>query len=242
GSGYTLTLSSQRAMLHDIVGQVQAGSYRFATQDHCSADDGPAVGLVSPTVVIIGHSGGGGIVSGYPGQYHDVAAMVQAGYNNQGFSPDAALYLSRVWSAQAAAGKDYWALAPTEADCELGLLYHPGVLPSLFPTFCRPPSLGVAPAGEGAGLGRMYGENRSYIARVGPGLPVLLAWVDHDFFFPENGEAAYWHTHCGCDVQSWTQSDSGHAFVGHRSMPTFTTEVVRWLGSKGLGPEQAVAP
>jgi pimeloyl-ACP methyl ester carboxylesterase len=29
-------------------------------------------------VVIIGHSAGGWVVAGYPGKYHDVAAMVQA--------------------------------------------------------------------------------------------------------------------------------------------------------------------
>jgi hypothetical protein len=66
---------------------------------------------------------------------------------------------------------------------------------------------------------------------------VLLAWADHDFFFPESSETDYWKGHCGCDVESWTQPDSGHAFVAHRSMPTFTTEVVTWLASKGLAPE-----
>ena len=29
----------------------------------------------------------------------------------------------------------------------------------------------------------------------------------------------------GCDVESWTQSDSGHALVAHASTPTFTSEV-----------------
>jgi pimeloyl-ACP methyl ester carboxylesterase len=237
GSGYTLTFSSQRSMLHEIVGQVKAGGYPSAPGGKCSMADGPRVGLASPTVVIVGHSGGGAVVSGYPGRYHDVAAMVQAGYNNQRLSPEAFLYLTEVWGPQAAAGKDYWALAPTVADCERAVLYRPGVVPALLPGFCQPPSFGEGPAGEGAGLGLVYAENRSAITQVGPGLPVLLAWMDHDFFFPDNGETDYWKAHCGCDVESWTQAGSGHAFVAHRSMPTFTTEVVTWLASKGLGPE-----
>ena len=237
GAGYTLTISSHRSMLHEIVGQVKAGSYTFGTESGCPAPPGPAVGLASASVVIIGHSAGGGVVSGYPGRYHDVDALVQAGFNNQGFSPEAALYFTRVFTPQAAAGDDYWALAPTDADCEQAVLYPPGIVRSLFPGFCRPPSFGKAPAGELPGAGRMYVENRSAIEQVGPGLPILLAWVDHDFFFPDAGETAYWKAHCGCDVESWTQRDSGHAFVGHRSMPTFTTEVVRWLTSKGLGPD-----
>jgi hypothetical protein len=73
------------------------------------------------------------------------------------------------------------------------------------------------------------------IERVGPTVPVLLAWVDHDFFFPEGDETAYWRNHCGCDVASWTQPHSGHAFVAHVSMPGFVSEVLTWLASKGLG-------
>ena len=75
------------------------------------------------------------------------------------------------------------------------------------------------------------------IRRVGPGLPVLLAYMDHDFFWPSDKQAAetkYWMANCGCDVEAWTQSGTGHAFVAHRSMPTFTSKVVAWLASKGL--------
>ena len=31
----------------------------------------------NPTVAILGHSAGGWIVAGYPGTFHDVAAMIQ---------------------------------------------------------------------------------------------------------------------------------------------------------------------
>ena len=67
------------------------------------------------------------------------------------------------------------------------------------------------------------------------GSPVLMAWADHDFFFPEGNETQYWKAHCSCDVETWTQRESGHAFVAHKSMPTFTAAVVDWLSSRGLG-------
>jgi pimeloyl-ACP methyl ester carboxylesterase len=102
GAGYSLTISSHRWMLHEIVGHLKTGDYTFAEPQGCSTTHRRRVGLHSPAAVIVGHSGGGAVVSGYPGRYHDVAAMVQAGYNNQGFSPEAALYLSRVWGSQAA--------------------------------------------------------------------------------------------------------------------------------------------
>ena len=47
-------------------------------------------------------------------------------------------------------------------------------------------------------------------------------------------EFRYWQAHCGCDVESWTQPETGHALYAHRSMPAFTDKVVTWLGSKGL--------
>src|SRR5438067_2637992 len=50
GAGYTLTISSQRAMLHEVVGQVKAGRYALATDDAGPGTPGPAGGRASPTV------------------------------------------------------------------------------------------------------------------------------------------------------------------------------------------------
>ena len=60
---------------------------------------------------------------------------------------------------------------------------------------------------------------------------------DYANFFPPDKDAEefrYWQAHCGCDVESWTQPETGHALYAHRSMPAFTDKVVTWLGSKGL--------
>jgi pimeloyl-ACP methyl ester carboxylesterase len=239
GAGYTLTLSSQRAMLHEVVAQVKGGTYTFAPHGACSDQPGQPVGLGSQTVILVGHSGGGLMVSGYPGMYHDVAAVVQAGWSNQGFSPAAGPFIARTVGPQLAAGNDYANLFPTPEDCETGVLYRPGVVPSLAPKLCR--ATVPAPAGELAGITATIAETLLAIPRVGPGLPVLLAWEDHDFFFSDDRQAAetqYWITHCGCDVQSWTESATGHAFIAHLSMPTFTAEVVSWLTAKGLRARQ----
>lgn len=237
GSGFTLTVSSQRAMLHEIVTQVKSGAYTFTAGDG-TCDRGRVAGLTSPTVILIGHSGGGAIVSGYPGIYHDVAAVAPVGWTNQGMSSQGAAYIATTLAPQWAAGNDYVSLFPSEEACRRALLYLPEVVPSLLPTFC--PSLVDAPAGEALSIGRAYAENLAAISRVGPDIPVLLAFADRDFFFSANdyaNEVGYWKAHCGCDVESWTQQATGHALIAHRSMPTFTSKVVAWLRSKGLAPE-----
>lgn len=239
GAGYTLTLSAQRAMLHQIVGQVKAGSYRLAPEAGCATARGPAAEVSAARVVIIGHSAGGAIVSGYPGTYRDVAAAVPTGWNNRGLPPEAVAYIAATLVPEYAKGSDYASLFPTEEGCRSTLVHEPGVAASLLPEFCRNGFV-PAPAGEVAGISKTVAENLASITRVGPGLPVLLAYEDRDFFFPQDRNAAetrYWMQHCGCEVESWTQPDSGHALVAHRSMRDFTTEVVRWLRAKGLGPD-----
>ena len=118
-------------------------------------------------------------------------------------------------------------------------LYPAGVEKSVA-DFCKGGSP-ATPAGEPAHIAEAYATNLAAIPRTGPGLPVLLVFMDHDEPIPtENAEAefAYWKAVCGCDVETWTQADAGHAGTAHRSMPTFTAKVVSWLTSKGLGPSQ----
>src|SRR6185312_14719661 len=84
--GNLLLITNQRDMLHQLVGEVKSGNYTVARGDDCTGPQVPSH-LANPTVVIAGHSAGGAIVQGYPGEYHDVAAMVQANYSNQGSGP-----------------------------------------------------------------------------------------------------------------------------------------------------------
>lgn len=56
----TLTLQDSRAMVHEVVGHLKSGDYAIGAA--CSGD---AAGPTSEKVVLMGHSGGGAIVSGY---------------------------------------------------------------------------------------------------------------------------------------------------------------------------------
>jgi pimeloyl-ACP methyl ester carboxylesterase len=239
GAGYTLTWSSQRAMLHEVVNQVKAGSYTFGATDSCSGS-GAVVGLRSPTVVVIGISAGGAIVSGYPGTYRDVAAAIQVGWSNQGLASEALLYVGQTLGPEYAKGNDYATLFPAEEGCRKALVYPPSVHPK-FDGICRRNGVvGVpAPAGELAGFLRTHVENHEAIKQVGPDIPILLAFQDPDFFFSSDknaGESTYWQQNCGCDVEAWTQAQTGHGLWMHTTMPAFTSKVVDWLGSKGLAP------
>jgi pimeloyl-ACP methyl ester carboxylesterase len=239
GAGYTLTWSSQRAMLHEVVNQVKAGSYTFGAMDSCSAS-GAVVGLRSPTVVVIGLSAGGAIVSGYPGTYHDVAAAIQVGWSNQGLAPEALLYVGQTLGPEYVKGNDYATLFPTEEGCGKALVYPPSVHPEFDGVCRRNRAVGVAaPAGELAGFLRAHVENLEAIKQVGPDIPILLAFQDPDFFFPSHKNAEelnYWQGNCGCDVEAWTQAETGHGFWMHTTMPAFTSKIIDWLGSKGLAP------
>lgn len=239
GAGYTLTWSSQRAMLHEVVDQVKAGSYTFGATGSCSAS-GAIVGLRSPTVIVIGISAGGAIVSGYPGTYRDVAAAIQVGWSNQGLASDALLYVGQTLGPQYAKGNDYATLFPTEEGCRKALVSPPSVHPSFDGTCRRDGVVGVpAPAGEVGGFLRTHVENLEAIKQVGPDIPILLVFQDPDFFFsPDKNaeETTYWQQNCGCDVEAWTQAQTGHGLWMHTTMPGFTSKVIAWLHSKGLAP------
>src|SRR5207248_3044059 len=81
--GDLLLTTNQGDILHQVVGEVKTANYTIVQGSDCSAPQVPST-LANSTVVIIGNSAGGAIVQGYPGEYHDVAAMVQANYSNQG--------------------------------------------------------------------------------------------------------------------------------------------------------------
>ena len=77
GSGGTLTTAVQRQSCIRSSQQVKSGSYSLTGGSNCS-NPSEAKRFRSGKVVVVGHSAGGLVVAGYPGQYHDVAAMIQA--------------------------------------------------------------------------------------------------------------------------------------------------------------------
>src|SRR3954453_1548501 len=75
GGGYALTTSAQRDVLHQVWAAVKTGGYFTAAGPGCGGATSPGT-MRSASVAIIGHSAGGWVVAGYPGTYHDVAAMI----------------------------------------------------------------------------------------------------------------------------------------------------------------------
>ena len=234
--GHLITTPGDIEMTHDVVGQLREGSYTAAGKSGCDVErPGARVGPATTSVILAGNSLGGAIVTGYPGRYHDVDAAIPIGWAGNGISPD---YLEvsgpRIVEAYAA-GRDYVRLQPDEASCAEVFLYKPGLEPSVADV-CRD-GFPAAPIGEIASLPQTYPLLAASIAQVGPGIPILLVYADHDEPFPKANtdlEYAYWQQFCGCDVETWTQKDAGHAPAAHRTMPTFTAKVVDWLAAKNL--------
>ena len=238
GGGFTLTTQAHRTMLHDVVGDVKTGRYRIASSGDCSGATIPA-GTQNRTVVIIGHSAGGWVVAGYPGEYHDVAAMIQADISGSaggsaasplggsssggGFTPDPS-------------HPDYFEFFQTTQNCLDFNTYPPGVVQYAANIACTPPFLD-SPYGEIADLGAMYAENDAYISMIGPSIPVLLTSGEEDTTDPPSSadaDYAYYKAHCGCDVSQVLLPNTAHLFMVHQSLPTWVDDVVNWLTAHGL--------
>jgi pimeloyl-ACP methyl ester carboxylesterase len=238
GGGYVLTTQAHRSMLHDVVSDVKTGGYGITSTGDCSGATKPG-DTQNRTVVIIGHSAGGWIVAGYPGEYHDVAAMIQTDISGSaggsttsplggsssggGFTPDPN-------------HPDYFEFFQTTQNCLDFNTYTPGIVPYVANIACAPPFLD-SPFGEIADLGAMYAENDAYIDMIGPSIPVLLTSGEEDTTDPPSSADAdfnYYKTHCGCDVTQLLLPNTAHLFMVHKSLPTWVDRVVNWLTGHGL--------
>jgi pimeloyl-ACP methyl ester carboxylesterase len=238
GGGFTLTTQAHRAMLHDVVGDVKTGAYTVTASGDCSGATTPA-DMQNRTVVIIGHSAGGWVVAGYPGEYHDVAAMIQTDISGSaGGSPT-----SPLGGSSSGGGftpdpnhPDYFQFFQTTQSCLDFNTYTPGVVQYVANIACTPPFLD-SPYGEIADLGAMYAQNDAYISTIGPSIPVLLTSGDQDTTDPPSSADAdydYYKAHCGCDVTQVLLPNTAHLFMVHQSLPTWVDDVINWLTAHGL--------
>jgi pimeloyl-ACP methyl ester carboxylesterase len=240
GGGETLTTHEHRRMLHQVVEDVKSGGYSTSATDDCAA--AAPGGMRNPTVAILGHSAGGWIVAGYPGTYHDVAAMIQTSIfaTTDGFNAP---------SDQSSQGggfdpnpdhPDYFDFFHQRSDCESFNVYPPGAVQSVVDIACTPPFI-PSPYAEITDLAAKLAEDDVAITNIGPGTPVLLAAGDHDTTAPPEKEAAdfqYYKTHCQCDVSQYTIPNSGHLYQVHASLQQVVDEFVQWLSSRGLPPSR----
>jgi pimeloyl-ACP methyl ester carboxylesterase len=238
GGGYTLTTQAHRSMLHDVVGDVKSGGYGVSASGDCSGATTPG-GTQNRTVVVIGHSAGGWVVAGYPGEYHDVAAMIQTDISGSAGGSAA----SPLGGSSSGGGftpdpnhPDYFQFFQTTQNCLDFNTYTPGVVQYVVDIACTPPFLD-SPFGEIADVGAMYAQNDAYISMIGPSIPVLLTSGEEDSTDPPSSaeaDYAYYKAHCGCDVTQVLLPDTAHLFMVHRSLPTWVDDVVGWLSAHGL--------
>jgi pimeloyl-ACP methyl ester carboxylesterase len=247
GGGTTLTTAAHRAELHQIVGEVKSGGYVTTRGGDCSARQRPST-IRNRKVVIIGHSAGGWIVAGYPGEYHDVAAMIQADINGSdaqpppgtpppapstggGFTPDPN-------------HPDYFEFFQTRQNCEDFNTYPPGEVTYVVQIACTPPFLD-SPFGEITDLATMFAQNDASVSAIGPSIPVLLTSGEQDTTDPPvdaDADYAFYKQHCGCDVRQLLLPNTAHLFMAHQSLPIWVNDVVDWLATKGLRPVRRNPP
>jgi pimeloyl-ACP methyl ester carboxylesterase len=241
GGGATLTTAAHRDELHQIVGEVQHGSYTTTAGTSCAPRHRPGT-VRSNKVVIIGHSAGGWIVAGYPGEHHDVAAMIQADINGSDAQPPAG---TPAPPSSTGGGftpdpshPDYFQFFQTRQNCQDFNTYPPGEVAYVVQVACTPPFLD-SPFGEITDLAAMYAENDASIAKIGPTIPVLLTSGEQDTTDPTvdaDADYAYYKQHCGCNVTQVLLPNTAHLFMVHKSLPTWLNDVVSWLRAKGIRP------
>jgi pimeloyl-ACP methyl ester carboxylesterase len=231
GGGLTLTISVQRDLLHQVVGEVKTGDYTTTSGSDCSAPQRPSR-LRNRTVVIIGHSAGGWVVAGYPGKYHDIAAMVQAD-----ITAGAPLATGPNTHPMVDPNHpDYFQFFGTSQDCMAFDIYPPGAVPFVAKLACTPPFVD-SPLGELSNIPAIYTENIPLVKQIGPSIPVLLTSGDHDVVVPPataRADLAFYRANCGCDVSQLILPKTGHLFMAHRSLPIWVHYVVHWLRAHGI--------
>lgn len=253
GFGFRLSFNSYVEMTHEIITQLHAGTYTMKTGETCG--DGPAVGVGSESVVLGGHSIGGGEVMLYGSRYHDIDGLISLGWTNTGAASIPTGFFLNWIVPQFLQGKDYITFFPpgpgdVSSDCVLGLFSQPladtAYDPAIVALECANENLGTSPSGEMAGTNALRAANLAALPGVGP-TPALLTFGDLDTMVasannpagdPDHAamEVAQWEQDCNCDVSSYIQPGTGHALFFPDTMPELADAVVHWLASRGLDP------
>lgn len=254
GAGFSLTFNSYVEMTHEIVTQLHDGSYTRKVGSSC---DGPVVGDGTSSVILGGHSIGGGEAMLYATRYHDIDALISFAWNNTGTASIPTGFFINWIVPQFQQGKDYVTFFPpgpgdVSSDCALGFfsqpLAHVAVSPEVVNLECANMNLGTAPSGELGGTNALRQANIAGLPNVGP-TPVLLTFADVDTMVAgannpagdpdySGQEVLLWEQTCNCDVSSFTQPAAGHAMFHSRTMPVLANGVTRWLRSRHLGPRR----
>ncbi|OJY18468.1 MAG: hypothetical protein BGO98_32560 [Myxococcales bacterium 68-20] len=253
GAGFSLNFNSYVEMTHEIITQLHAGTYTKKVGSSCGT--GPSVGLASTSVILGGHSIGGGESMLYATRYHDIDGLISFAWNNTGAASVPGGFFTNWIVPQLQQGKDYVTFFPPGASgvsdaCLLGFFSQPlaqtAVAPVVPAMECANANLGKSPSGELAGTPALRQANIAALGGVGP-TPTLLTFAELDTMVagannpagdPDHSgqEVALWQQSCNCDVSSYTQPTAGHAMFAHETMPALVDNVVSWLHDRNLGP------
>jgi pimeloyl-ACP methyl ester carboxylesterase len=254
GAGLGLNINNYVGMTHEIVTQIHDGTYTVKTGESCGS--GPAVGVASESVVLGGHSIGGGEVMLYAARHHDIDGMISFGWTNTGAaSIPTGFFVNWIIPQIFGLGRDYVTFfrpgtSGVSDDCVLGLFSQPlaatDVDPAVVNLECANANLGTSPAGEMLGTNLLRSSNLAEVGGVGP-TPALLTFADLDTMVasannpagdPDHAalEVAHWQANCNCDVSSYIQPGAGHAMFFPNTMPELADAVLDWLDSRGLDP------
>ncbi|MGN6722699.1 MAG: alpha/beta hydrolase [Marmoricola sp.] len=263
GNPKDLTLPAQQLVLHQIVVQIHRGHYavRPSTITSCAGST-PTPQPRSRNVALIGHSSGGVLVAGYPGRFHDVAALVVANAPSGLVSlnpPGDAALLSLAGSQTSTSDPHYVPVGstagdrpapkppagysnplPTRSACEQFMLWRPGALSTAATVLCNPANAVATPDAETRSYPSQILMNLLFIPATGA-TPVLLADSDHDTMMPGDAntlELSAWRQNCRCDVSQFVLTNTGHSFMSHRSVTQWVTNVTAWLRSHHLAPSR----
>jgi pimeloyl-ACP methyl ester carboxylesterase len=248
GDPTTLGTFYQRGDLHQVVMQVRHGTYLLPNQDSCAPQVPKAQStLASPNVVIVGHSQGGGIVQGYPGAYHDVAAMIQTDIGGPMIDAPAnpippAMPTPPTFPPDPrvpAPPPGYAQFFNNRQACEAFNVNWRGAVQDVIDIACDPTQFVYSPNPTRDPTGAPTASD--LIKQTGP-VHVLLTWGDSDVIAPiYNDELQYrfWLQNCGCDVSRMYLPDTGHLFMVHKSLDLWISWVTTWLSDRGLAPTRA---
>lgn len=247
GSGYAVTLDNALGALREIVTQIKAGTYT-ETKGTCAAGAGTPARFGSRDIVLAGHSAGGYLVASYAGLYRDVRGIIPIGASTQGPSNEFGGTVFVPWILPQTAADDYAMFFPphesgVSPECVRFFFNVPGERSDVV---CANENRVPTPSGEFASIVPFTHETALRIRQIGPQTPALIIFSDHDRIFkgPEEAdsndpdhqtpEIEYWRQNCGCPVSSFTQTDSGHAFMFEENVSQTSRAIAAWMRSIGL--------
>ncbi len=244
-SGYKVTALTQVDMMHEVVTQLKAGSYKQTTSNCPSGTTAP---FGSNRVVMIGHSFGGAIATGYATKYHDLDGIIAWGFANQGSNPALAVQLATNFAVPLLTLQGYgkvYAPGPNGISTQcLNSYYLSGADPAVYNSACANTNLLPTPVGEVTSTALLAQTNNvGILAKTIGTTKVLITFGEQDADVPRTGlngnmqqaEIDFWTQNCGCDVSSYIQPNTGHNGMLHRSMPATAQAFDSWLRSRGIG-------